>query len=45
MQERDSGVYLSTNWPPFTGGQDSVLNWVLKLDPLNQKVKKVMKAV
>ena len=35
-----SGVYLSTNWLPFTGGQNSILNWVLKLNPLNQKIKK-----
>ena len=32
-------VYSSTNWPPFTGGQKSILNWVLKLSLLNQKEK------
>ena len=31
------GVYSSTNCRPFTGGQ--TLNWVLKLDSLNQKIK------
>ena len=31
--------YSRTNWPPFTGGQNSILNWVLKLNPLNQKIK------
>ena len=36
----DTEVYSSTNWPPFTGGKNSILNWVLKLNPLNQKVKK-----
>ena len=35
-----AGVYSSTNWPPFTGGQNSILNWVLKLKPLSLKVKK-----
>ena len=34
-----TGVYSSTNWPPFTGGQNSILNWVLKLNPSNQKIK------
>ena len=34
-----SGIYSSTNWPPFTGGQSSILNSVLKLNPLNQKLK------
>ena len=29
-------VYSSTNGPPFIGGQNSILNWVLKLNPLNQ---------
>ena len=33
-------VNSSTNWPPFTGGQNPILNWVLKLNPLNQKIKK-----
>ena len=32
-----AGVYSSTNSPPFTGSQNSILNWVLKLNPLNQK--------
>ena len=32
-----TGVYSSTNWTPPTGGQNSILNWVLKLNPLNQK--------
>ena len=35
-----SGVYSSTNWPPLSGGQNSILNWVLKLNPLNQNEKK-----
>ena len=35
-----SEVYSSTNRPLFTGGQNSMLNWVLKLNPLNQKMKK-----
>ena len=35
-----SGVCSSTNWPPFTRCQNSILNWVLKLNPLNQKIKK-----
>ena len=30
-----TGVYSSINWPPFTGGQNSILKWVLKLNPLN----------
>ena len=34
------GVYSSTNWPPFTRGRNSILNWVLKLNPLKQKLKK-----
>ena len=34
-----SGIYSSTNWPPFTGGQSSISNSVLKLNPLNQKLK------
>ena len=34
-----TGVYSNTNWPPFTGGENSILNWVLKLNPLNQEVK------
>ena len=34
-----TGVYSTTNWPPFTRGQNSNLNWVLKLSPLIQKVK------
>ena len=25
------GVYSSTNWPPFTGGRNSNLNWVLEI--------------
>ena len=32
-----TGVYWSTNWTPSTGGQNSILNWVLKLNPLNQR--------
>ena len=32
-----SGLYSSTNWPRFTWGQNSILNWVLKLNALNQK--------
>ena len=36
----DTGVYSSANWPPFTGGQNSILNWVSKLNPMNQKIKK-----
>ena len=35
-----SGIYSSTDWPPFTGGQNSILSWVLKLNPLNQKNQK-----
>ena len=35
-----SGVYSSNNWPLFTRGQNSILNWVLKLNPLKQKAKK-----
>ena len=35
-----AGVYSNTNWSPFTGGQNSILNWVLKLSLLNQKIKK-----
>ena len=35
-----SGVYSSNNWPPFTGGQNSILNWVSKCNPLKQKAKK-----
>ena len=35
-----AGVYSSTNWPLFTGGQNSILNRVLKLNPLSQKIKK-----
>ena len=35
-----SGVYSSTNKPPFTGCQNSILNWVVKLNPLNQRMKK-----
>ena len=35
-----SGIYSSTKWPPLTRGQNSTLNWVLKLNPLNQKIKK-----
>ena len=35
-----AGLYSSTKWPPFTKGQTSILNWVLKLNPLNQKIKK-----
>ena len=34
-----SGVYSSSNWPPFTRGQNSILNWVLKLNPWKQKIK------
>ena len=34
-----TGVYPSINWPPFTRGQKSILNLVLKLNPINQKVK------
>ena len=33
---KSSWVYSSTNWPPFTGGQNSILNWVLKLNLLYQ---------
>ena len=36
----DKEVYQSTKWPPFTGGKNSILNWVFKLNTLNQKVKK-----
>ena len=32
-----SGVYSSTNWPPFSIGQNSILNWVLKLSHLKIK--------
>ena len=32
-------VYSSTNWPPFTEGQNSILNWVLKLNPISKKWK------
>ena len=35
-----SGVYSYTNWPPLNGGQNWILNWVLKLYPWNQKNKK-----
>ena len=35
-----SRVYSSTNWSLFTGGQNSILNWVLKYNPINQKIKK-----
>ena len=35
-----SEVYPSTNLPPFTRGQNSILNWVLKLNPLNLEIKK-----
>ena len=35
-----SGVYSSNNWSPLNGGQNSILNWVLKLNPLNQNNKK-----
>ena len=34
-----AGDYSSANWPPFIGGQNSILNWVLKLSPLHQKIK------
>ena len=43
--DKYSGVYSSTNWPPFTKCQNSILNWVLKLNPFNQKNKKVIKTV
>ena len=33
-------VYSSTNQTPFTGSQNSILNWVFKFNPLNQKNKK-----
>ena len=36
----DTRVYSSTNWPLLTGGQNLILNWVLKLNLLNQKTKK-----
>ena len=36
-------VYSSANWAPFTGDQNLILNWVLKLNPLKQKVKKLWK--
>ena len=35
-----SRVYSSNNWSLFTWGQNSILNWVLKYNPINQKVKK-----
>ena len=40
-----AGVYSSANWPPFTEDQNSILKWVLKLNPLIQKIKKVIKTV
>ena len=40
VERSETGVYSNTNWPPFTGGQNSILNLVLKLNPLNQKIKK-----
>ena len=38
------GVYSSTDWPPLTKGQNSILNWVLKLS-YKPKNKKVIKTV
>ena len=32
--------YLSTNWPPVNGGQNSILNWVFKLNLSPNKEKK-----
>ena len=32
-------VYSSTNQTLFTEGQNSILNWVLKLNPLKQQKK------
>ena len=37
-----TAVYLSTNWPLFTRRQNSILNWILKPNPLKQKIKKVI---
>ena len=37
LQHSLLGVYSSTNWPLFTNSQNSILNRVLKLNPLNQK--------
>ena len=33
-------VYSSTNWPLFTGGQNSIVNWVLKTQSFKPKIKK-----
>ena len=33
-------VYSSTKLTPFAEGHKSILNWVLKHNPLNQKIKK-----
>ena len=40
-----TGVYSSTNWLPFTRGQNSILNWVLRLNPILQKIKKLIKII
>ena len=41
----NAGVYSTTNWAPFTSRQNSILNWVLKLNALKQKIKRVTKTV
>ena len=39
-QDEMSWVYSRTNWTPFPGGQNSILNWVLELNLLKKKIKK-----
>ena len=34
-----SGVYSSSNWPPFTEGKNSILNWVFTFETQSFKPK------
>jgi hypothetical protein len=40
-----SGLYPSTNWPPVNRGQNSILDWIFKLNLSPNKKKKQQKII